>query len=61
MDRCWCPTECCSASDPNEGEQIVAELAQRVSQACPPRFIGGELVELLRGCRVLVVEHRGLS
>jgi hypothetical protein len=43
------------------GEQFVAELAQRVSQACPSRLIGGELVELLRVRRVLVVGRRGLS
>jgi hypothetical protein len=30
-------------------------------QACPPRLIGGELVELVRVRRVFVVGRRGLS
>jgi hypothetical protein len=47
--------------DPDEGERFVAEFAQRVSQACPPWLIGGELVELLRVRRVFVVGRRGLS
>ena len=44
--------------DSDEGERFVVEFAQRVSQACPPRLIGGEL---LRVRRVLVVGRRGLS
>ena len=43
----------------DEGERFVAEFAQRVSQECPPRLIGGEFVELLRVRRVFVVGRRG--
>jgi trans-aconitate 2-methyltransferase len=41
--------------DPAEGEQFRAEFAQRLSEAHPPRVIGGETVEVLSQRRVFAV------
>jgi trans-aconitate 2-methyltransferase len=45
--------------EPHEAEQFLAEFSQRLSQACPPRVIGGETVEVLCQRRVFAVGRRG--
>ena len=40
---------------PDEADQFLAEFSQRVSDANPPRVIGGESVEVLHQSRVFAV------
>jgi trans-aconitate 2-methyltransferase len=45
---------------PDDADRFVADFAERITQAFPPRLIGGELVELLTVRRVFVVGRRVL-
>ena len=44
-----------AALAPDEAERFLAEFSRRASEAFPPRVIGGERVEAIRGYRIFAV------